>query len=137
MTGGRDLVLAVDCSTSGAKAVVFGSDGRSLSSGRRTFTMAKTPEGRHEQDAHDWWRATSAVIAEAMASVDSSRVAAITVTHQRETFVCVDAAGEPLRPAIVWADKLATDRTLDHQRLQRRLSGSDGPGLAEMVTHTL
>jgi xylulokinase len=101
---GRDLVLAVDCSTSGAKAVVFGPDGRSLSSGRQTFPMAKTPEGRHEQDAHDWWRSTSAVIAAAMAGVDRSRVAAITVTHQRETFVCVDEAGEPVRPAIVWAD---------------------------------
>ena len=100
----RDLVLAVDCSTSGAKAVVFGPDGRSLSSGRATFTMAKTPEGRHEQNAHDWWRTTSAVIAQAMAGVDRTRVAAMTVTHQRETFVCVDAAGEPLRPAIVWAD---------------------------------
>ncbi|MGB3481260.1 MAG: FGGY family carbohydrate kinase [Mycobacterium sp.] len=104
MADTRDLVLAVDCSTSGAKAVVFGPDGRSLSSGRRTFAMAKTPEGRHEQDAHDWWRATSAVIAEAMAGVQSSRVAAVTVTHQRETFVCVDGDGEPLRPAIVWAD---------------------------------
>lgn len=100
----RDLVLAVDCSTSGAKAVVFSSDGRSLNVGRTTFPMAKTPEGRHEQDAHDWWRSVSAVIAEAMTGVDRTRVAAVTVTHQRETFVCVDAAGEPLRPAIVWAD---------------------------------
>ncbi|WP_199256300.1 xylulokinase [Mycolicibacterium mengxianglii] len=101
---GADLVLAVDCSTSGAKAVVFGPDGRSLSSGRQTFPMAKTPEGRHEQNAHDWWRATSAVIKTAMSGVDRNRVAAVAVTHQRETFVCIDDAGEPVRPAIVWAD---------------------------------
>ena len=99
-----DLVLAVDCSTSAAKAVVFGPDGRSVSSGRQTFPMAKSPEGRHEQDAHDWWRATSAAIAQAMAGADSKRVVAVAVTHQRETFVCVDAAGESVRPAIVWAD---------------------------------
>jgi xylulokinase len=100
----RDLVLAVDCSTSAAKAVVFGRDGRSLSSGRQAFAMAKTAEGRHEQNAHDWWRATSASIAAAMSDVDPARIAAIAVTHQRETFVCIDDDGEPVRPAIVWAD---------------------------------
>jgi sugar (pentulose or hexulose) kinase len=99
-----DLVLAVDCSTSAAKAVVFGPDGRSVSSGRQAFPMAKTPEGRHEQDARDWWRATSAAIAQAVSGVDPKRVAALAVTHQRETFVCIDDAGEPVRPAIVWVD---------------------------------
>ncbi|CAN5563684.1 FGGY-family carbohydrate kinase [soil metagenome] len=101
---GRDLVLAVDCSTSAAKAVVFGPDGRSLSSGRLAIPMAKTAEGRHEQDAHDWWRSTSVAIAKAMTDIDPQRIAAIAVTHQRETFVCVGADGEPVRPAIVWAD---------------------------------
>lgn len=101
---GRDLVVAVDCSTSAAKAVVFGPDGRSLSSGRRPFALAKTPDGRHEQDADDWWLATSTAMSKAMEGVDPARVAALTVTHQRETFVCIDESGAPIRPAIVWAD---------------------------------
>lgn len=100
----RDLVMAVDCSTSAAKAVVFGSDGRSISSGRQPFPMAKTTDGRHEQNADDWWRATSVAMTRAMSTVDPRRVAALAVTHQRETFVCVDDSGVPIRPAIVWAD---------------------------------
>jgi xylulokinase len=104
VTGNRDLLLAVDCSTSGAKAVVFTADGHSVASGKQSFALERPAPGRHEQNSDDWWTATSASIALAMENVDATRIAALVVTHQRETFVCLDAAGRPLRPAIVWAD---------------------------------
>lgn len=100
----QDLLLAVDCSTSGAKAVVFTAAGRSVASGKQSFALDRPAPGRHEQDADDWWIATSAAISRATAEVDSARIAALVVTHQRETFVCLDTDGRPLRPAIVWAD---------------------------------
>ena len=99
-----DLLLAVDCSTSGAKAVVFTADGRSVSSGKQSFQLQRPAPGWHEQNSEDWWTATSAAIARAASSVDHTRIAALVITHQRETFVCLDAAGQPIRPAIVWAD---------------------------------
>lgn len=100
----NDLLLAVDCSTSGAKAVVFTADGHSVSSGKQSFALERPAPGRHEQNADDWWTATSAAISLATAHVDTARIAALVVTHQRETFVCLDADGRPIRPAIVWAD---------------------------------
>ena len=45
---------------------------------------------------------------EAVAKVGGARIAGIAITHQRETFVCLDAAGEPIRPAITWMDVRAT-----------------------------
>lgn len=37
-----------------------------------------------------------------------ARIAGIAITHQRETFVCLDQSGVPIRPAITWMDVRAT-----------------------------
>jgi xylulokinase len=43
------------------------------------------------------------------AQVDSRRIAALSISHQRETFVPVDGNMHPLRKAIVWLDKRGRD----------------------------
>jgi xylulokinase len=99
----RRLVIAVDCSTTAAKAVLHDADGPVASAARPIGT--RTPHAAwHEQDAGDWWTATRDAVADAVAQVDASQVQAICLTHQRETFVCTDDAGTPLRPAILWLD---------------------------------
>jgi xylulokinase len=40
--------------------------------------------------------------------VSAERVSAIAITHQRETFVCLDQNGNAVRPAITWMDIRAT-----------------------------
>lgn len=103
-----DLVIGVDCSTTASKAVVWDMAGRAVATGRRTYGLNHVRSGWVEQHAPDWWTATSGAIAEAVALVGASRIAAIAITHQRETFVCLDEAGEPIRPAITWMDVRAT-----------------------------
>jgi xylulokinase len=62
----------------------------------------------HEQDAEEWWSATRDAITQAVAALpDPSLVEALCLTHQRESFVCLDATGRPLRPAILWLDARA------------------------------
>ena len=106
MTG--DLVLGIDCSTTAAKAVVWDRSGRALSTGRAAFALSSPHEGWGEQDPLDWWKAVAAAIATACGRIDPSRLAALSITHQRETFVCLDEAGHALRPAILWLDTRAT-----------------------------
>lgn len=102
------LVLAVDCSTTAAKAVLFDAAGRSVASGHRPLSMDRPNPGWHEQDATQWWEATRAAIRDAVDSAaDSRQIAAVCMSHQRESFVCLDAAGQPLRPAILWLDSRA------------------------------
>ena len=103
-----DLVIGIDCSTTASKAVVWDMTGRAVATGRRSYGQTHVRSGWVEQNAPDWWAATSAAIAEAVALVGSQRIAAIAITHQRETFVCLDKAGEPIRPAITWMDVRAT-----------------------------
>jgi xylulokinase len=97
-------VLGVDSSTTATKAVVWDRAGRAVADGRGQFSLALPRPGWHEQDAEDWWRSTAAAVRAALRSVDAADVEAIGLTHQRETFVCVDESGRPVRPAIVWMD---------------------------------
>ncbi|MEJ6502181.1 MAG: FGGY family carbohydrate kinase [Rhodobacterales bacterium] len=105
-----DLVLAVDCSTTASKSVVWDLEGRAVSMGRASFSHATPRPGWGEQDPLDWWTATKEAIGKACGRVDVSRLAAIAVTHQRETFVCLDENNHALRPAMLWLDTRATDQ---------------------------
>jgi xylulokinase len=104
----RDLVIGVDCSTTASKAVVWDESGKSVAISRHTYELEHVRSGWVEQNALDWWRATSAALADAVAQVGGDRIAAIGITHQRETFVCLDGAANPIRPAITWMDIRAT-----------------------------
>jgi xylulokinase len=106
----RDLVIGLDCSTTAAKAVVWDTAGRALSMARAEFELVHPAPNYAEQNAEDWWTAASAAVRRAVQSVPIDRIAALCVTHQRETFACLDGAGRPLRPAMVWADTRATQQ---------------------------
>ncbi len=100
----RDLVIGVDCSTTAAKAVVWDMKGKAIATGRCTYEVDHVRSGWAEQNAVDWWDSTSVAIATAAAQVDCDRIAALAITHQRETFVCVDRNGKSIRPAMIWMD---------------------------------
>jgi len=104
----RDLVIGVDCSTTACKAVVWDMSGKAIAIGRHGYGLDHVRSGWVEQNAADWWVATSAAIAEAVKQVGGDRIAALAITHQRETFVCLDHAGNAIRPAITWMDIRAT-----------------------------
>ncbi|WP_240615751.1 xylulokinase [Nakamurella deserti] len=104
-----DLVIGVDCSTTAAKAVVWNAHGVALSEARSGFELAHPRPTWAEQNPEDWWTATRIAIRRAVQTVDRERIAAICITHQRETFACLDRTGQPLRPAMIWADTRATE----------------------------
>lgn len=102
------LSLTVDCSTTAAKAVVFDPDGNAVALARRPLAMDQPRAGWHEQDAREWWAATRGALTDVIAQLDDpSRIAALCLTHQRESFVCLGEDDLPLRPAILWLDSRA------------------------------
>jgi xylulokinase len=103
------LYLTVDCSTTAAKAVVFDGTGRAVASARSPIAMSRPHPGWHEQHAEQWWDASRAAMAEAVGQLERpERVVAVCFTHQRESFVCLDADDRPLRPAVLWVDTRAS-----------------------------
>ncbi|MGV8965100.1 MAG: xylulokinase [Cellulomonas sp.] len=104
------LVIAVDCSTTAAKAVIHDVAGVVVAQGACPLSTSQPRAAWHEQDAEQWWAATRAAVAQAVAALpDRGRVRAVCLTHQRESFVCLGADGRPLRPAILWLDGRAHD----------------------------
>ena len=132
------LVLAIDCSTTAAKALVVDAEGRVMGSGARPLRTASPAPRRFEQHAPDWWSATDAAVRTALAEVQHPQhVTAICVTHQRESFVCLDDDDQPLRPAILWMDGRAGSQAERHgtDRVER-LSGKPAditPGLYKLA----
>jgi len=105
------LILAHDLGTTGNKATLFDDQGRLLASHVEHYPVNYAQAGWAEQDPLDWWRAvetsTRALLAEAQ--VHPTDIAAVTFSGQMMGIVPIDAAGRPLRSAIIWADQRAVE----------------------------
>jgi xylulokinase len=101
----KNLLLGLDSSTTACKAVVWDRAGNPIAVGRAAHVIDMPRPGWHEQPSESWWDAACAALREAAAQIDTTRLAAICITHQRETFVVLDENNIPLRPAILWMDE--------------------------------
>jgi len=103
------LVLGIDVSTTATKAVLIDTEGgvRAVAASAYGFEM---PQPRwSEQDPGLWWRGTVASIRKALADagVDGGAVDAVGLAGQMHGLVALDAAGDVVRPAILWNDQRA------------------------------
>jgi xylulokinase len=104
-----DAVIGLDCGTSSAKALALDGEGNVLGRGRAGIPLSNPAPSRYEQNPEDWWTASCAAIRDAALAAGPERIIALSISHQRETFVPVDADGGALRPAILWMDGRAGD----------------------------
>ncbi len=102
MTG--PLVLAIDLGTTSIKAAVFDGGGQPLFSHAARNPVSRGPGGIAEQDAAGWLTTVQDILARVQAAGLAARVGAVGLTSQVNTHVFVDAAGQPLAPAILWQD---------------------------------
>jgi len=105
MADTRDLVIGIDSSTTAAKAIACQRDGAIVAIGRSPIPLASPGNNLYEQDPQDWWRSTCEALRELLLQVAPELIAAVAIANQRETFVALDAAGNAIRPAIVWLDQ--------------------------------
>jgi xylulokinase len=101
------LLLGIDLSTTGAKALLIDSDGHVVSSATTPLSLSTPHPLWSEQDPREWWAATANSIKQALATANASGedVAAIGLTGQMHGLVLLDANREVLRPAILWNDQ--------------------------------
>ncbi len=107
----RDLLLAIDNGTQSLKALVFDLHGQLSAGTQVTFRpyFSKQP-GWAEQDPEVFWRALCEACQKLWREkgVERERIAGVSLTTQRGTVINVDAAGKPLRPAMLWLDQRKT-----------------------------
>ena len=101
------LALGLDVSTTATKAILVDERGAVAGAGSAAYP-ADVPRPRwSEQDPRLWWDGTIAAIGAALADAgaDGSRVTSIGLAGQMHGAVLLDAADQPLRPAILWNDQ--------------------------------
>ena len=101
------MLLGIDLSTTGAKALLIDHDGRVVSSATTPLNLSSPHPLWSEQDPREWWTATTNSIAQVLAAANASGndVVAIGLTGQMHGLVLLDDRGEVLRPAILWNDQ--------------------------------
>jgi xylulokinase len=101
------MLLGIDLSTTGAKALLIDPDGRVVSSATTPLSLSTPHPLWSEQEPREWWTATTNSITQALASANASgeEILAIGLTGQMHGLVLLDVEGEVLRPAILWNDQ--------------------------------
>ena len=101
------LLLGIDLSTTGAKALLIDDEGHVVSSATTPLSLSTPHALWSEQNPEDWWNATRTSISRAIsdAGVSSESIAAIGLTGQMHGLVLLDQEGSVLRPAILWNDQ--------------------------------
>lgn len=130
-----EYLLGVDAGTSSTRAAVYSAVGELLGEGRGFHSVQRPRFGYAEQDAEDWWRAFCEAVRQALESsgVAPKRLAAVAITHQRNTFCLLDARQQPVRPAILWLDMRAraqidrVSRELGMQRVYQQTGFPPSP----------
>ncbi|MDR3552157.1 MAG: FGGY family carbohydrate kinase [Clostridia bacterium] len=102
-------LLGVDAGTTSFKASLFNEDGALVSSASGEYSLI-VGDGLIEFEAEAYWGVFKDVVRRTLQSaggVDKRDVKALAIDCQGETMIVTDAAGRPLRNAIVWLDSRA------------------------------
>jgi xylulokinase len=82
--------------------------GRVVSSGTEEHQPFASPQpGWAEQDPRDWWRACGIAVKKALqkSGLRADEIACVGFSGQMHGAVMLDAAGEVVRPALIWCDQ--------------------------------
>lgn len=107
------LFLGIDVGSSSVKVSLFdGQSGKTVAASQ--YPAVEMPihspaPGFAEQDPDFWWECTQQACQAIFANstYQASDVKSIGITYQMHGLVCVDAAQQVLRPAIIWCDSRA------------------------------
>jgi glycerol kinase len=107
MAGTDRFVLSIDQGTTSTRAMIFNHAGEVVSAEQMEHEQIFPRAGWVEHDAIEIWENTREVIGGALAkaNLNSTNIAAVGITNQRETAVVWDTSnGQPVCNAIVWQD---------------------------------
>ena len=105
-------ILAIDQGTTSTRAVLYDPNGIVLGQAQQELSQIYPQPTWVEHDPEEIWQATVAVSQNAVLASgrNSTGVAAIGITNQRETTVVWDrSTGKPIYNAIVWQDRRTAD----------------------------
>ncbi len=120
----KRLLLGIDVSTTGAKALLIDEKGAVVQTATTALTVQTPKPLWSEQDPHEWWAGTAKSIKSALqqGGGNAADVAAIGLTGQMHGLVLLDDKRNVLRPAILWNDQ-RTGKQCDD--IRKRMGGRE------------
>ncbi|MFW5713612.1 MAG: xylulokinase, partial [Brevefilum sp.] len=105
------MLLGIDISTTGAKAILISPQGKVLKTATHTYPLLTPKPLWSEQNPEDWWQAAQASIRQVLeaSETDPEAVQAVGLTGQMHGLVLMDAQDQVLCPAILWNDQRTAD----------------------------
>ena len=98
-------LIGIDIGTSGTKVIAIDENGALAASASAEYPLLTPKPLWAEQHASDWWQATCDCLRKITAQISPDQISGIGLSGQMHGLVMLDAAGEPLRPAILWCDQ--------------------------------
>ncbi len=102
-----DLVVGIDQSTTATKAIAFDARGHIVAEGRASVPLSNPKMGWFEQEVSDWTGSVAMSLKQLTRKISKDRIAAVSISNQRESFAQFDAVGKALRPGTLWLDERA------------------------------
>lgn len=137
------MLLGIDLGTGSVKTLLLSRDGVVLGEAQAHYPVTAPQPGWAQTDPSAWWRSTARAVRGLVAG-RAHEVEAVGLSGQMHGVVLCAAAGEPLRPAILWADGRSQVELPAYAALPDRLrhalgnppaSGMAGPTLAWLRQH--
>lgn len=137
------MLLGIDLGTSSIKALLLETDGTAVGEASSFYPVRAPHPGWAESNPEDWWLAAGEAVRKAVGD-RAEQVQAIAFSGQMHGVVLASKSGQPLRPAILWADNrsrtmLNTYHALDAPILERLgnpiTTGMAGPTLLWLKEH--
>jgi len=103
-----EIILTIDCGTQSLRTLLFDSEGALLDMVKMDYeSYFSIQPGWAEKDAEELWQSliTACKKLKSKNRTLFSKIRGVGVTCQRDTMVCLDERGMPLRPAILWLDQ--------------------------------
>ena len=106
----KRYLLGIDAGTTAFKAALFDEEKNLIAAGQRDYALLTPAPNIVEFPAEAYWQIMCELIRELLAGTDLSagEVAALALSSQGETLICLDEDGHPIGNAIVWLDNRAT-----------------------------
>lgn len=117
--------LGIDLGTGSLKAAVVDDDGNVVARATRSYQVASPRPGWAETNPADWLAAARSAAQEVLLTCGGA-VDGVGFSGQMHGLVLCDAAGHPLRPAILWADSRSS------KQASRMAAEFEPPNLARL-----
>jgi xylulokinase len=130
------MLLGIDLGTGSAKALLLEIDGTTIGEASSTYSVHAPHPGWAESEPGDWWLAVGEAVRKAVGN-HAAQVQALALSGQMHGVVLASESGQPLRPAILWADTRSTTLSAYHALDATILERLGNPITAGMAGPTL